>query len=199
MTSSSLNFGPEWMRKAAAVPQPNKSSQQSPQGQSNSQQQQQQPPQARRNPSLGAMGGPAPVLSPSAVPSPGGFSFAAAAAGSKDKANQGLGSPGPGTGAGGPTSGNGGLSRGASGSAADKEAALRYARDQSLSLYSSKGTLSPTTEAHQPLAGASGGSASGPAAGEGLASGQARRKVSCSRSLTAVLLASYLKSLDTIC
>ncbi|CAO1629456.1 unnamed protein product [Sympodiomycopsis kandeliae] len=88
MSTSSLQFGPEWMRKA-----PSKSSSSaSAAGQAASNH-----PSAgsnkdlKRNPSLGlsSVNGPTPVVSPAAAPSPGAFSFAAAAAGAGGQGAQG--------------------------------------------------------------------------------------------------------------
>lgn len=159
MTSSSLQFGPEWMRKAPAK------STTTPTGPAStaatvigaaSQPHHHSTSSTKRNPSLGAMNGPAPVLSPAAAHAPGGFSFAAAAAGGVDRSSSSTsGSVTPGffsnhTAA--LNTGNGTSRISSRSRADDRESSLRYAKDQALSLYSSKETLSPNTEGQPSLA-----------------------------------------------
>ncbi|PWN30532.1 hypothetical protein BDZ90DRAFT_16715 [Jaminaea rosea] len=176
MTSSSLQFGPEWMRKPAHTKQQQGNSA------ATQHQNQHQPasnasaPQAKRHPSLGTMspGGPTPVLTPTTAPSPGTFSFAAAAAGGMDRgasSNSGH-SPSHSFSAAVPGGGSAAL---------DRDAALRYARDQSLSLYSSKGSLSPSTEG-QPMSADAASPSAVAANGSDTAHGsQSRKKASGER------------------
>ncbi|CAO1618658.1 unnamed protein product [Parajaminaea phylloscopi] len=196
MTSSSLQFGPEWMRKAPAKPaapaaSPSSNPPAAPGHGAAAQQHSHTHPthapqqSAKRNPSLGLMGGPAPVLSPAPAPSPGGFSFAAAAAGGVDRAPTAPHSlssvsasplaashhPAPHNHATPLSNGHSALAGGTH--ANEKDPALRYAKDQSLSLYSSKETLSPSTENPSPAAHQAGADAS-------LAS-HARKKIASER------------------
>lgn len=177
MTTSSLQFGPEWMRKG-----PSNASKQSNGGQQ--QQSSATTPttgaapslSSRRNhvPGLGAMqshsagGVPTPVSTPTAAPSPGSFSFAAAAAGGADRSAS---TPGGTTGA-----------SAANGSSSAAAAAALHHHQQLLSLYSSKegsrGALSPTSEAAGGAGGGGDASAAATSTGIGGGGSQGRRKVS---------------------